>query len=59
MELYGDVSLTNGIGFSPDGARLYHSDTKEPVWRAGDAVQVQVLGRDDASDRWELELLPG
>jgi len=25
--LYGDVSLTNGIGFSPDGRRLYHSDT--------------------------------
>lgn len=26
-ELYGDVSLTNGIGFSPDGARMYHADT--------------------------------
>ena len=26
-ELYGDVSLTNGIGFSPDGSVLYHSDT--------------------------------
>jgi gluconolactonase len=26
-ELYGDVSLTNGIGFSPDGRRIYHSDT--------------------------------
>ncbi len=26
-ELYGDVSLSNGIGFSPDGAVLYHSDT--------------------------------
>ncbi len=26
-ELYGDVSLTNGIGFSPDGSRLYHSDS--------------------------------
>lgn len=25
--LYGRVSLTNGIGFSPDGARLYHADT--------------------------------
>ena len=25
--LYGDVSLSNGIGFSPDGALLYHSDT--------------------------------
>lgn len=26
-ELYGDVSLSNGIGFSPDGTKLYHSDT--------------------------------
>ena len=27
VELYGDVSLTNGIGFSPDAKTLYHSDT--------------------------------
>ncbi len=26
-ELYGDVGLTNGIGLSPDGRTLYHSDT--------------------------------
>lgn len=26
-ELYGGVALTNGIGFSPDGATVYHSDT--------------------------------
>lgn len=26
-ELYGDVSLSNGIGLSPDGRTLYHSDT--------------------------------
>jgi len=25
--LYGGVSLTNGIGFSPDGKRIYHSDS--------------------------------
>ena len=25
--LYGGVSLTNGIGFSPDGGTLYHCDT--------------------------------
>lgn len=25
--LYGDVGLTNGIGFSPDGTILYHADT--------------------------------
>ena len=26
-EVYGEVQLTNGIGFSPDGRRLYHSDS--------------------------------
>src|SRR5262245_44270876 len=26
-ELYPGVSLTNGIGFSPDGRTIYHSDT--------------------------------
>jgi gluconolactonase len=26
-ELYGGVLLTNGIGFSPDGAHIYHCDT--------------------------------
>jgi len=26
-QLYGDVGLSNGIGFSPDGTRLYHSDS--------------------------------
>jgi sugar lactone lactonase YvrE len=25
--LYGGVGLSNGIGFSPDGKTLYHSDT--------------------------------
>jgi sugar lactone lactonase YvrE len=25
--LYGEVGLTNGIGFSPDGTKLYHSDS--------------------------------
>jgi len=25
--LYGDVSLTNGIGFSPDGRTVYHADS--------------------------------
>jgi len=25
--LYDDVGLTNGIGFSPDGRRVYHSDS--------------------------------
>ena len=31
-QLYGDVALTNGIGFSPDGTVLYHSDTTRGVW---------------------------
>jgi xylono-1,5-lactonase len=31
-ELYGDVGLTNGIGCSPDGTVLYHSDTTRGVW---------------------------
>jgi gluconolactonase len=31
-ELYDDVSLTNGIGFSPDGHTLYHSDTTRGIW---------------------------
>jgi gluconolactonase len=26
-EMYGGISLTNGIGLSPDGGRMYHSDT--------------------------------
>ena len=26
-EMYGEVYLTNGIGFSPDGSQIYHSDT--------------------------------
>jgi gluconolactonase len=26
-QLYGGVTLTNGIGLSPDGRRLYHADT--------------------------------
>lgn len=26
-EIYGDVGLSNGIGISPDGRRLYHADT--------------------------------
>ena len=26
-EMYGGVKLTNGIGYSPDGSRIYHADT--------------------------------
>lgn len=42
IELYGDVKLTNGIGFSPDGSRLYHADSiPGTVWVSdveGDSV---------------------
>jgi D-xylonolactonase len=34
--LAGGVMLTNGLGFSPDGARLYHSDTRSNVVRVYD-----------------------
>jgi D-xylonolactonase len=38
--LYDDVGLTNGIGFSPDGRRLYHSDS----------IRNQILLHDVAED---------
>ena len=44
VELYGDIALTNGIGFSPDGAVLYHSDTTRGVW-AHDYVDGRASGR--------------
>ena len=40
VELYADVSLTNGIGFSPDGTVIYHSDT----------ARSQVIAHDVAPD---------
>lgn len=43
-ELYGDVSLTNGLGFSADGAVLYHSDTTVGIW-AHDYDDGQVSNR--------------
>jgi gluconolactonase len=44
-ELYGDVGLTNGLGFSPDGKRLYHSDT------AARAVLVHDVAGDALANR--------
>jgi xylono-1,5-lactonase len=29
-QLYGEVGVTNGIGFSPDGRTLYHADSAGP-----------------------------
>ena len=34
--LAGGVMLTNGLGFSPDGRRLYHSDTRRNLVRIYD-----------------------
>jgi sugar lactone lactonase YvrE len=43
-ELYGGISLTNGIGLSPDATVLYHSDTPQGVW-AHDYQDGRVSGR--------------
>ncbi len=44
-ELYGEVRLTNGIGFSPDGTRLYHSDSiPGRIW-VSDVDGDEVTGR--------------
>ncbi len=45
-ELYGDVGLTNGIGFSPDGRKLYHSDSADGAIILHDAAENgEVSGR--------------
>jgi gluconolactonase len=38
------VMLTNGLGFSPDGATLYHSDTRSELVRAYDVKSDGALG---------------
>ncbi len=43
-ELYSDIALSNGIGLSPDGRVLYHSDTTRGVW-AHDYADGAVSGR--------------
>jgi gluconolactonase len=49
--LYGDVKLSNGIGLSPDGTRLYHSDSVpgeilvHELSPDGDAKRRRVLAR--------------
>ena len=44
--LYGDVGLSNGIGFSPAGDRLYHSDTAAgAVWLHDVDAAGQLSGR--------------
>jgi gluconolactonase len=38
------VMLTNGLGFSPDGRRLYHSDSRAPGVRAYDVAADGTVG---------------
>ena len=42
--LAGGVMLTNGLGFSPDGRRLYHSDTRSNLVRAYDVLADATVG---------------
>ena len=45
-ELYGDIEVTNGIGFSPDGRTLYHVDsTSKGVWAHDVAADGSVSNR--------------
>ncbi len=44
-EMYGEVSLTNGIGFSPDGARIYHADTGRNHLICHDVVDDRYVNR--------------
>jgi xylono-1,5-lactonase len=49
METLSDgVMLTNGLGFSPDGSRLYHSDSRAP------GVRVYDVAADGAVGPWRL-----
>jgi xylono-1,5-lactonase len=44
--VHGDVSLTNGLGVSPDATTLYHSDTgAHAVWRYDRAADGSVANR--------------
>jgi len=44
--VHGDVRLSNGLGVSPDGSALYHSDTEaHAVWRYERAVDGSLTGR--------------
>ncbi|MFI5002045.1 MAG: SMP-30/gluconolactonase/LRE family protein [Reyranellales bacterium] len=38
------VLLTNGLGFSPDGRRLYHSDARAPLVRVYDVKEDGTVG---------------
>ena len=40
------IALTNGLGFSPDGKRLYHSDAR------GDVIRVYAVNADGSLQPW-------
>ncbi len=42
--LVSGIRLTNGLGFSPDGKRLYHSDSRRHVIKVYDVVGAGELG---------------
>lgn len=45
-KLYGGIEVTNGIGFSPDGTTLYHSDsTTKGLWAHDVAADGSVSNR--------------
>ena len=45
QELYGGVSLTNGMAFSPDGRRMYHADSGNQHVIVHDVVDGAVANR--------------
>ncbi len=51
--LYGEVGLSNGIGFSPDGRLLYHADTA-----AGHVIAHDVSAAGEVSGRRIFAVLP-
>lgn len=56
--VHGDVRLTNGLGVSPDGSALYHSDTEaHAVWRYDRAADGS-LGNRRALHQWDERAQP-
>jgi sugar lactone lactonase YvrE len=53
QQLYGDVGLSNGLGFSPDGRILYHADTA-----SGQVIAHDVSAAGEVSGRRSFARLP-
>ena len=45
VRCYDGIQLTNGLGFSPDGASLYHNDTLRKVVWVSDMVEGRPVNR--------------